>query len=446
MTGNVATIMVTDGLGKTLTPAGNWITTGGSGDRSYNGTCKVAVVNRGAKTLTCPFTHSNGSTTGETIHAAGSSSVYAVYASISDGSGVSGNWKVAGPFTGRGGSSSTVVVNPYCESDEQTPDFGSKTLVLGGNCDGIDTKWTHGGISAVNGGLWFNTFGSSGVAMRNRSDNSNFLQIRAGKTSDQDMGFEFYGHDAKPRFSIYRTAGGTMFFRDWTNNGMVPLSFASGSDTAITASGSTSTLNIQQNSSGDILFYSNAPTNTRMKSAGNFVFGDRTKPAITVNTGGEYGVLYAAGTDELGLGFTRSAAAQPDTAMAKFNQKTGVRFEIGISTPKLTGIADSAVVANLNADTVDGKHASAFALSGFAEVSYTAMPTFDGGAANTFKITLKGNVTSSKLSNATPGEQLNFIICQDAPGGADLCVAGEREGRSSRGNKGQHVFGAILHF
>ena len=75
------------------------------------------------------------------------------------------------------------------------------------------------------------------------------------------------------------------------------------------------------------------------------------------------------------------------------------------------------MVANLNADMVNGKHAGAFALSAFAEVSYTAMPTFDAGATNTFKITLNGNVTSSKLTNATAGEQLNFIVCQDTPGG-----------------------------
>ena len=414
---NVATIVVTAALGKTLTPAGNWITTTGSADASFNGTCKVTTVNPDTRTLACPFPHSNGSTRDGTVQRAAASSVYAVYASISDGSEISGKWKVAGPFAGRGGSSSTVVVNPYCESDEQTPDFGSKTLVLGGNCDGIDTNWTHGGIRAFNGGLSFDTSGSSGVAMMNRSDSSNFLQIRAGKTADHDMGFEFYGHDAKPRFSIYRTAGGAVFFRDWTNKGIVPLSFTSGADTALTASGSTSPLNLQQNSTGDLMFYSNAPTNTRMKSAGNFVFGDRTKPAITVETGGEYGVLYAAGTNELGLGFTGSATAQPGSAIATFNKKTGVRFEVGISTPKLTGITDSAVVANLNADMVNGKHASAFALSAFAEVSYTAMPTFDAGAANTFKITLNGNVTSSKLTNATAGEQLNFIVCQDTPGG-----------------------------
>jgi hypothetical protein len=432
---NVATITATEPLGKTLTPPGNWITTTGSADPSFNGTCKVTAVNANANTLTCPFDHANGSTKSGNVQRAASTAVYAVYASIGDGSEVGGKWKIAGPFSGRGGSSSTVVLNPYCESDEQTPDFANKTLVLGGNCSAIDIKWTHGGIRVSNGGLVFETGASSGILMTNHGDSSNFLQIQAGKNADQDMGFEFSGHDAKPRFSIYRTSGGAVFFRDWTNHGIVPLSFASGSDTSITASGSSSPLNVQQNSTGDVMFYSSAPTNTRMKSSGNFVFGDRTKPAITIGTGGEYGVLYAAGDDKLGLGFTASTTAQPGSAAATFDKKTGARFEVGVSTPKLAGIADATVVANLNADMLDGKHASAFAPATFAEVSYAATPTFDGSAANTFKITLKGNVTASKLSHATAGEPLNFIVCQDASGGRSFAWPANMKGGAQIGTK-----------
>lgn len=183
------------------------------------------------------------------------------------------------------------------------------------------------------------------------------------------------------------------------------------------------------------MFYSNAPTNTRMKSAGNFVFGDSTKPAITIETAGGYGVLYAAGANRLGLGFTGSVTAQPGSAIATFDKKAGARFEVGISTPKLTGIIDSAVVLNLNADTVDGKHASAFALAGFADVQYTAIPTFDAEAANTFKITLKGNVASSRLTNATAGEQLNFIVCQDASGGRTFTWPASVKGGAQLGTK-----------
>src|SRR5260370_42484416 len=118
------------------------------------------------------------------------------------------------------------------------------------------------------------------------------------------------------------------------------------------------------------MFTNTAHTNPRRKSGGTSVFGDPTKPAIPVDTEKEYGVLYAAGVNELGLGFTASSTAQPASAVATFSRTTGARFAVGISAPKLAGITDSAVVANLNAGTVDGKHASALALSGFAQLSY----------------------------------------------------------------------------
>ncbi|GEM_PF-941271 len=49
-------------------------------------------------------------------------------------------------------------------------------------------------------------------------------------------------------------------------------------------------------------------------------------------------------------------------------------------------------------------------------VTFSGTPTFDASLGNTQKITLTGNVTSSTLANASAGEQLNFIICQDSTG------------------------------
>lgn len=48
-------------------------------------------------------------------------------------------------------------------------------------------------------------------------------------------------------------------------------------------------------------------------------------------------------------------------------------------------------------------------------VTFSATPTFDA-SFTTQKITLTGNVTSSTLSNATTGETINFLICQDGTG------------------------------
>ncbi len=49
-------------------------------------------------------------------------------------------------------------------------------------------------------------------------------------------------------------------------------------------------------------------------------------------------------------------------------------------------------------------------------VTFSATPTFDVSLGNVQEITLTGNVTSSTLSNATAGQELMFVICQDATG------------------------------
>jgi len=56
-------------------------------------------------------------------------------------------------------------------------------------------------------------------------------------------------------------------------------------------------------------------------------------------------------------------------------------------------------------------------VSGGYSVTFSSTPTFDASLGNTLGITLTGNVTSSTLSNATNGEVINFMICQDSGGG-----------------------------
>jgi hypothetical protein len=61
--------------------------------------------------------------------------------------------------------------------------------------------------------------------------------------------------------------------------------------------------------------------------------------------------------------------------------------------------------------------ASGQLISGLNIVTFSATPTFDASLGNTQKITLTANVTSSTLSNASTGQAISFIICQDATGG-----------------------------
>jgi parallel beta-helix repeat protein len=69
------------------------------------------------------------------------------------------------------------------------------------------------------------------------------------------------------------------------------------------------------------------------------------------------------------------------------------------------------------AEIADGIKTAKFIISGVNTVTFSATPTFDASLGNTQKITLTGNVTSSTLSNATTGQTINFLICQDATGG-----------------------------
>ena len=96
--------------------------------------------------------------------------------------------------------------------------------------------------------------------------------------------------------------------------------------------------------------------------------------------------------------------------VAYVDEKGKGAFPGGISTGSLSGLTSTAVVPNLNAEMVDGQHLT------LAQMSFSATPTFDAAKASTFKITLAGQVTSSRLSGATPGQILNFIICQDGRG------------------------------
>jgi len=49
-------------------------------------------------------------------------------------------------------------------------------------------------------------------------------------------------------------------------------------------------------------------------------------------------------------------------------------------------------------------------------VAFSATPTFDAALGSRQDITLTDNVTSSTLSNAASGQQIDFLICQDGTG------------------------------
>ena len=216
--GNIATITTVDAFARGVGIIGTWITTTGSVDDSFNGTCKVAAVNEATKQLNCGIAHVDGLTKGAWLepHPPPPSMPFTPLPMTVRA--MARKWKIAGPYAGRGGSSSQVVINPYCESDEQTPDFGNRTLVLGGNCWMLDTKWDHGGVRTSPGGL---AFDGDDFVFQNHSEHSMFFDLRTGMTVNPSQSLRFLDKDGKPRWRISVSADDNL--RIDNNGSLVPL-------------------------------------------------------------------------------------------------------------------------------------------------------------------------------------------------------------------------------
>jgi hypothetical protein len=97
----------------------DWVTTTGSTDATFNGTCKLTGV--ATSIATCPFTHANGSTGGGTAALSSMAQISAYYTakSIKYGSYVSTSTAGCG-----------LYLAPYTESTSGIPDWGC-ALVIG---------------------------------------------------------------------------------------------------------------------------------------------------------------------------------------------------------------------------------------------------------------------------------------------------------------------------
>ena len=73
-------------------------------------------------------------------------------------------------------------------------------------------------------------------------------------------------------------------------------------------------------------------------------------------------------------------------------------------------------------------------IGGLNSVAFSATPTFDFSKGNTQMITLTGNVTSSTLVNATTGQRLLFVVCQDATGNRTFTWATSVKGGGTIGS------------
>jgi hypothetical protein len=88
------------------------------------------------------------------------------------------------------------------------------------------------------------------------------------------------------------------------------------------------------------------------------------------------------------------------------------------------GPVDLSNLAQLNlsntfqqSQNVQGTVTATTGVFGLSNVPFSATPTFDASQGNTMKLALSGDVTSSTLINALPGQQLFLELCQGGTGG-----------------------------
>ena len=230
---------------KELTAKDTWITVSGtSGGKAFDGTYRLAAPIAATQTLSYRCNATGGPAKGGTVSKASSTEVYGAY----HAKGIP-----TGAYLGRGGSSVSVWINPYCESNSNAPDFSPSSIVIGRGCEvnvGGDRTWT----SWMPGPGWSSTMRvGQGLSLDNASDTMNWLTLRAGRTKEQTKGIHFAGPQ-KDYWDLAQTGDGSFFIRDVQSKGFFSITLNKGSTTDISAPND-SAVRLAHGSTGGVQFF-----------------------------------------------------------------------------------------------------------------------------------------------------------------------------------------------
>ena len=250
-----------------------------------------------------------------------------------------------------------VLVMPYCESDQDPAVLPSKVVILGG-----DMGCGVGQATVLDPETLRNVF----FIKQNGSDyGRQGFTFQAGKTKDVEFNLQY------KKFNDSGVPGNT-YFMQW-------FSPPDAYDRFALVDG-----NWTESAIPRLLIQGLGGGSANRKKNGDTTLSARGTGKIVLN--GSPGFYPNEGT---GTG--------------------GVHFQSGGQTP-----ADVAVIDNAGKATFNGGVSTTRLAGGFVEVPFSAAPIFDAARGNTFKLTLTADATRSTLENASPGQQLNFIVCQDA--------------------------------
>jgi hypothetical protein len=247
---------------KDLTTKDTWIkVSGSSGGPNFDGTYRLLAPSTVSRTIRYQCGASGGPAKGGTIARASSSEVYAAYHA---------KGMPTGAYLGRAGSSVSVWINPYCESNSNAPDFSSSSIVIGRGCEvnvAGDRTWT----SLMPGPGWGTTLRpGQGLNLDNGSDTQNWLTIRAGRTKDQNKGIRFTGPQ-----NVYWVLGQSydsyFFITDSQSKNFNTITLNKGGSTDISAPNN-SPVRLARSSTGGVEFFGGTKEVANVDASGKATF------------------------------------------------------------------------------------------------------------------------------------------------------------------------------
>jgi hypothetical protein len=248
---------------KELTTKETWITVSGTtGGHDFDGTYRLGAPKAASQSLSYQCNASGGPARGGTFAKASSTEVYAAYhlKGIPTGS-----------YLGRGGSSISVWLNPYCELNSNAPDFSPSSIVIGRGCEdnvGGDRTW----IGWQPGPGWSSTMRvGQGLALDNASDTTNWLTIAAGRTAEQDKGIHFAGVNRKDHWDVGQSKNGNFYVRDVESKGFFSFVLNSAGTTDISAPNN-SAVRLGRGSTGGVQFFGGTTGVAAVDSGGKATF------------------------------------------------------------------------------------------------------------------------------------------------------------------------------
>jgi hypothetical protein len=252
-----------------------------------------------------------------------------------------------------------VLVMPYCESDQDAAVLPAGIIIVGGDMGcGVDQATV----------LDAQTLRNVQFIKQNASDYGNQgLVLQAGRTKDVDIDLQYrkYNDTGLP---------GNTYFMQWSSP---PGAY----DRFALVDGSWAEAGIPR------LLIQGLGGSSK----------DRSKNGDTT--------LSARGTGK--IVFNGSPGFYPNEGTGT----GGVHFQSGGKTP-----VDVAVIDDTGRATFKGGVTTTRVATGFVEVPFSPTLSLDAGQGDTFKVTLSGDVRETRLINATGGQQVNIVVCQDGSG------------------------------